>query len=301
MEANISRGRSRSRKAGLGRLAALAGVVALVAVACGGSKVTPETIYVTLPPSTPEATATPVVTAEPSGSASASATAAVTPAGPAPTVSSTTVTSTAPDGRWTATFEKPVVGGVATVAAMNASITTKVNSYISSFTGSGLPAVVPPDGKSTIEGSFTVAYVSPTLLSLRFSATTFVSGAAHPVTETGSFNFNVLTGTVIQLPDLFTSTAAALPVRDDKGPCPPGVGAWVGPVLARLDHHGRIRQRLGLHVGRPGIGLVAGRDGADVGGPGIGRGPVGSAGEGHRQPRSRGRFPGGALGSGRTR
>jgi hypothetical protein len=206
MEANISR----SRKARLGRLTGLAAIVALVAVACGSSHVTPRTIYITLPPSSPTPTASVVTSPGPGGSATP--TPAATPGAVAPTVSSTTVTSTAPDGRWTVAFEKPVVGGVATAAAMNTSITTKVNAYISSFTGSGLPAVSPPDGKSTLEGSFTVAYVSPSLLSLRFSVSTYVSGAAHPVTEIGSINFNVLAGTVIQLPDLFTSTAAALPV-----------------------------------------------------------------------------------------
>jgi len=205
-----------SRSARLGRLAGLAAAVALVAVACTGSKATPETIYITPAPESPSGAPTPTPGVSASDGASASATAAATPAGPAPTVSSTTVSSAAPDGRWTVTFDKPVVAGVATVAAMNNSITTKVNSFISSFTGSGLPAVVPPAGKSTLEGTFTVAYVSPLLLSLRFSVSTYESGAAHPATEIGSLNFNVLTGSVIQLADLFTSTAAALPVLTTK-------------------------------------------------------------------------------------
>ena len=202
---------SRSAVSRPGRLVALAAAAALVVGACGGAKITPEIIYVTKAPATPVATATPGATPDASASGSATASAS-TPGSPAPTVSSTTVSQEAPDGRWTVTFQKPVAGGVPTAAAMSNSITTKVNAYISSFTGSGLPAVSPPNGKSTLEGSYTVAYVSPTLLSLRFSVSTYISGAAHPATEIGSINFNVLTGAVIQLPDLFTSTAAALPV-----------------------------------------------------------------------------------------
>ncbi len=204
MEGKMSRGRMPS----LGRLAGLAAAVALVAVACGGATLTPEIIYVTPTPSTSDASTTPEIT--PDGSVSA------TPAGAAPTVSSTTITQAAPDGRWTATFEKPVVGGVPTGAAMSASITTKVDAYISSFTGSGLPVVAPPAGPSTLEGTFTVAYVSPQLLSLRFSVTTYISGGAHPVTEVGSINFDVATGTVFQLESLFASSAAALPVLTTK-------------------------------------------------------------------------------------
>jgi hypothetical protein len=202
---------SRRPIAGLGRLAGLAAAVALVAVACGGARITPEIIYVTEAPSATETTATPDVT--PDGSATADVSA--TPAGAAPTVSSTTVNQAAPDGRWTATFEKPVVGGVPAAAAMSNSITTKVNAYISSFTA-GLPAVSPPEGASTLEGTYSVAFVSPQLLSLRFSVTIYISGGAHPVTYVGSINFDVPTGTVIQLPDIFTSTAAALPVVTNK-------------------------------------------------------------------------------------
>jgi Protein of unknown function (DUF3298). len=95
---------------------------------------------------------------------------------------------------------------------MNSSITKKVNAYISSFTGTELPVVAAGDGPSTLEGDFSVAFASPSLLSLRFTISTNITGDAHPTTEAGSVNFNVGTGTVIQLPDIFTSPAAALPV-----------------------------------------------------------------------------------------
>jgi hypothetical protein len=207
MESKISR----SRTARPGLLIGLAGAVALLAAACTGGGPTPETIYVTLPPETPGASSTAEVSPEASGSAEASTSASASAGLVAPTVSSTTITQTAPDGRWTVTFEKPIVGGVPTGAAMSNSVATKVTAYITSFT-SAAPAVTPPDGPSTLEGNFSVAHVSPQLLSLRFSVTIYITGAAHPVTYVGSVNFDVLTGTVIQLPDIFTSTAAALPV-----------------------------------------------------------------------------------------
>jgi len=205
MESKISR--SRTVRPGL--LIGLAGAVALLAAACTGGGPTPETIYVTMPLESPGASSTAELSPEASGSGEASASASDGLV--APTVSSTTITQTAPDGRWTVSFEKPVVGGVPTGAAMSNSIATKVTAYITSFTSSA-PAVTPPDGPSTLEGNFSVAYVSPQLLSLRFSVAIFITGAAHPVTYVGSINFDVLTGTVIQLPDLFTSTGAALPV-----------------------------------------------------------------------------------------
>jgi hypothetical protein len=95
---------------------------------------------------------------------------------------------------------------------MNKSITTKVNAYVSSFSGSDLPVVAAGAGPSTFAGDFSVAFASPSLLSLRFMSTTYVTGDAHPTTEAGSINFNVATGAVIKLPDIFTSPAAALPV-----------------------------------------------------------------------------------------
>lgn len=182
-----------------GGLAYLAMCASLAVAACTGSLATPQTIYITLPPSSPVATGTP-------GQA--------TPVAVTPTVSSVTLTSSAPDGRWTVNFKKPVVSGVtpAAVTAMNDSLTTKVNAYISSFNGTEPPVVASGDGPSTLTGDFTVAFASPMLLSLRFTILTYITGAAHPVADAGSINFNVATGTVIQLPEIFSSPAVALPV-----------------------------------------------------------------------------------------
>lgn len=228
--------RSARRSARLGGLAFLAVSASLAVAGCNSGNATPQTNYTTLPTSSPGAVGTPAAatpsatstssstsaaeSTTPSAEATAEATAAATatPVSVIPTVSSTTVTSHASEYSWTVTFRKPVISGVtaAAVTAMNSSITTKVNAYISSFNGTGLPVVAAGAGPSTLQGDFSVAFVSPSLLSLRFTVSTNITGAAHPTTEAGSINFDIATGTVIQLPDIFTSPAAALPVLQTK-------------------------------------------------------------------------------------
>lgn len=183
------------------RFGVLAGVAmaALLAVAgCTGSNATPSVIFITLPP--------PPVTPLPSG---------VTPAPtvglPVPVIGSVVISSNAPDNSWTVTFKKPVVSGISDAAAakMNDTITTLVNDYIAEFTGSGLPPVAAGMGPSTLEGDFSIALASPTLLSLRFTMLSYVSGAAHPVGTPGSANFVVSSGASISLSDILTNPATA--------------------------------------------------------------------------------------------
>jgi len=192
----------------------LAGFAALAVAGCSASSATPQTIYVTPSPSLPAASTAPI--SAPTGTATAAPTTApsAAPVAVAPTVTSTTVNSSAPDNSWTVTFREPVVSGVAeaVLSAMNDSIDTRVGAYISSFNGTELPAVASGEGPSTLNGDFSVAYLSPSLLSLRFTITTYITGAAHPLTEAGSINFDVSSGAVIQLSDLFTSPASAVPV-----------------------------------------------------------------------------------------
>jgi hypothetical protein len=105
---------------------------------------------------------------------------------------------------------------------MNDAITAKVNAYISAFTSQSLPAVVGGGQPSTLDGNYTIALDSSTLVSLRFSVLTQVAGAAATlggtpaVGEAGSINFAVSTGATINLSDLFTSPAAALPIITAK-------------------------------------------------------------------------------------
>ena len=179
-------------------LASLVLAALLVVAGCGGSSATPQTIYITPAPATPGPGATP--TPEPSP----------------PDISSSIISSSAPDSRWTVIFKKPVIGGVATASKMNDAITAKVNAYISAFNSGSLPAVASGMGPSTLDGNFTIATNTLSLISLRFTVLTYVSGAAHPTGLAGSINFQVSTGATIALADLFTDGATALPILTSR-------------------------------------------------------------------------------------
>lgn len=180
-------------------LTCIAVVAALAAAGCGGSTVTPVTIYLTPPPGP--------VTPLPSG-----VTAAPSVELPTPVIDSVVISSNAPDNRWNVTFKKPVVSGIseAAVTTMNDAIAAKVNDLIGAFTKQDLPAVSTGDRPSTLEGDFTIALDSPTLLSLRFTVLTYVTGAAHPVGQPASINFVVSSGATINLTDLLVNPATAL-------------------------------------------------------------------------------------------
>jgi hypothetical protein len=192
-------GSARGGRVRAGALACIAAVVALAAVGCGGSTVTPETIYLTPPPGP--------VTPLPSG---------VTPAPsvglPTPVIDSVVVSSNAPDNHWTVTFKKPVVSGIADAALtkMNDAIAAQVNDLIGAFTKQNLPAVAPGQAPSTLEGDFSIALDSPTLVSLRFTVLTYVAGAANPVGQPASINFVVSSGATVNLTDLLTDPTTAL-------------------------------------------------------------------------------------------
>lgn len=223
------------RRAGFG-LASLAVVAALAAAGCMGSNATPPIIYIALTPA--PGTPTPVPTPLPSGVTPAP-TAAPT-AGPATAaIGSVVISSDAPDGRWKVTFKKPIVSGIPNPAMtkINDAITAKVNSLIAGFTGSSLPAVQSGAGPSTLEGDFTTALDSPTLISLRFTVLTFVSGAAHPIGAPSSINFLVSTGDTIALASLFNDPTAALPVLSTQSHAAllASLGSdltWAGPATA---------------------------------------------------------------------
>jgi hypothetical protein len=182
-----------------GVLVTLAVFVALATAGCAGSSVTPAITYITPPPRTLGPGETP------------------TPGPPPPAITSALVSPTAPDSRWTAVFKMPVIGGISasTAKKMNDAITARVNAYITAFTSQSLPAVQGGGQPSTLEGNYTIALNSATLVSLRFSVLTQV-GEAPTVGEAGSINFAVSTGATISLSDLFTSPAAALPVITAK-------------------------------------------------------------------------------------
>lgn len=162
----------------------------------------------TLLPSTPTAMD---AAHSPAGVATSAPAPTVAPASPA--VSGVAITSSASNGAWQVTFDKPVVSSIppASATAINAAIGGAVNSYIAGFTTRVPESIV--DGRpSALDGSFTVALASPTILSIRFVVTEYTTGAASTETLVGSANFEVSSGASIKLTDLFTSAAAALPV-----------------------------------------------------------------------------------------
>ena len=182
------------------RVAGLVGValtLAIVAGACvGDAGRTPRIVFITLPPN-------------PTSPAGSGGTPAPT-AAPA-TFSELLVTSTAPDGRWTVTFKKPLVSGLPDTVGtkINDAITRQVNDYISAFTGQKLPAVAKDASPSQLQGDYAVAYNSSAVISLRFTAIAMVSGAESSVGTPGSLNFQTSTGKEIALSDLFADPTSA--------------------------------------------------------------------------------------------
>jgi hypothetical protein len=225
------------RRAGIGLALCLAVVAALAAAGCGGSNATPPIIYIT--PTPGPATPTPAPTTPLPSGVTPAPTATPTPGPATPVIGSVVISSDAPDGRWKVTFKKPIVSGIPAPAAtkINDAITAKVNSLISGFTGSGLPAVQSGDGPSTLEGDFTTALDSPRLISLRFTVVTFATGAAHPVGTPSSINFVVSSGDTVALTSLFNDPTAALPVLSTQAHAAlsADLGAdltWAGPATA---------------------------------------------------------------------
>jgi hypothetical protein len=202
--------RGNRRNARLWGLAALSVGAVMAVSGCIKIQATPEIIYITpAPASATPAPATPAPTLAPTADASGSV------SGPAaPTVASETINKTASDSRWTLTFRKPVVAGASSdaVAAMNASIGTRVDGYIAAFETGELPVVVAGDAPSSLRGDYSVAYLSANLVCLRFSVQKYTTGAASTSAVAGSLNLNATTGAAIRFEDLFTSTGAALPV-----------------------------------------------------------------------------------------
>ncbi len=192
-------GKVGGRRARLGVLAGIAVAAALASVGCAGSSETPQTIYITPTPGLP----TPL----PPG-----VTPAPTAVLPTPVVASVAISSSATDSSWQVTFKKPVVSGISDAAAakINAAIADKINAYIAAFTGGSLPAVTSGGAPSTLEGDFSVALDTASLLSLRFTVLTHVSGSASTAEEPGSLNFTVSSGATINLTDLFSDQAKAL-------------------------------------------------------------------------------------------
>lgn len=167
------------------------------------------------PAGTPTPAATPGPTATPTPPVATTPT--PTPIPVAATVTSTTVTSSAADNSWGVVFTEPVVSGIdsAAAAAMNTAIQARVNAFIADFTTATMGVGSSGAGPSTLKGSYSVAYSSVKVLSLRLRTDEYLGGATDDL-RAGSLNFVVSTGFTIQLAQLFTSTAAALPILSSQ-------------------------------------------------------------------------------------
>ena len=183
-----------SRRTRWGALSGIAMVVALAVAGCASGSATPGESEVAPAP----------VTAGPGGADTG---------GPTPTVDSIVISSSAPDNSWSVTFKKPLVSGVSDALAttINDAISAKVNGYIQDFTEGKRPEVTSGSPPSTLEGDFTIALTSPSIVSFRFTLVTHVSGGAPLVFDGGSISIWVYTGATISLTDIFTDQKAALP------------------------------------------------------------------------------------------
>jgi hypothetical protein len=197
----LTRGSRIARSRWLGGIA----ICAVLVAACDLGA-TPSPIYVTITPGSSAA-----ASATLSASATPTPTAAVT-AGPTPSITTYTFTDPGGDelcGGWSASFKEPRVAGVDSAATINSAVETWVSLLIADFKA-GLPTEVMP-GPCFLHGDYTATYVSPWRLSVRFSMDEYTGGAGDFIVY-GSLNFDVPSGATIELTDLFTSSAAALPV-----------------------------------------------------------------------------------------
>jgi len=147
---------------------------------------------------------------------------AATPTCGVPTVATHHISTHSAGNAWSVEFDEPVVGCVAAAKAMDVVINAQVTAWISDFTSHAF-VEPPPSGAiqpavtylQTLTGTFTVALASSKLLSLRF-ALAYYAGGAHDINNVGGLSFRVPTGAAIAFADLFTSSAAALPVLNTQ-------------------------------------------------------------------------------------
>ena len=154
-----------------------------------------------VPTPTPTAATTKLtrVTPAPTKKRTPRPTTSATPQAPgAPAVITKSVGQSAPDGSWEISVDEPVVSGVPKAAAINASIdramTALFNEFESESTGDADP--------DSFDGGYDVSLVSATLLSFTFDFTQD-TGRVHPEEVVLGLNYDVATGSLIDLPNLF--------------------------------------------------------------------------------------------------
>jgi hypothetical protein len=132
------------------------------------------------------------------------------PLGQTPIVTTKVIHRLGPENS-TIDFQQPVVSGIAAAAAgaINATIQAKVDAFIADV---DQQPVMPGDDPSSVTGSFKVAFVSSSLLSIEFNVENYGTGEGHGVELAGSLTFAVSSGAQIHLGDLFSDQSAGLAV-----------------------------------------------------------------------------------------
>jgi hypothetical protein len=99
----------------------------------------------------------------------------------------------------------------AVLASIDAALAAKVDDELAAFEARSTSPTETFMGVDQLDADFTVALLTPELLSLRLLTYTYASGAAHGGTAVDPWSFDLLTGERLALDDLFTAGADYLP------------------------------------------------------------------------------------------
>jgi hypothetical protein len=133
----------------------------------------------------------------------AAATAASTPA-PAPVITQVTTSASGQKPDYTITLLQPKIADDAKFnAAVQAIIDPAVNDFKKSVQDIGTTDNGAPGTSSSLDMSYDVFMTRKGLVSIRFIATEYISGAAHPFSVVITLNYDPATGKVLKLGDLF--------------------------------------------------------------------------------------------------
>jgi hypothetical protein len=148
------------------------------------------------------------------------------PSGAIPVVTTQRIQTTASDGTWTVSFDKPVVGGVPAADSMNTAITTAINGIVDEF-----KSLAYAGGTITLNGRYEVALKSARLLSIRIVYDQDTGGASGPNFYASSLNFEAQTGEAIDMPFLFLESASWVELlsAESRSLLPAAIGSYADP------------------------------------------------------------------------
>ncbi|MFA7653699.1 MAG: DUF3298 domain-containing protein [Candidatus Magasanikbacteria bacterium] len=110
-------------------------------------------------------------------------------------------------------FYPAMIGGEEKIRnSFNAEIKTLAEGMVVNFKEASLDAVSSTDSKNFLTGAYDVKEQNDNFISIFLSGEQYVAGAAHPSHSVAVFNFNLKTGQIIKLKDLFVADAKYLEV-----------------------------------------------------------------------------------------